>query len=142
MNYAILSNIVGLCARYYEPDTFQHCLRVAKHAVLNPAINGDDERASVYEMALCHDLIEDTDCTYEEVAEALICSIDYVENVLGLLTRKSRESYEEYICRLRSSKNKYAYIIKLCDIKDHLEQKETLTDSLKKRYLNILPVLL
>lgn len=142
MNYTILSNIIKLCTQYYKPDTFQHCLRVAKYAASNPAISNDDEREVIYKMALCHDLIEDTSCTYEEIAEASISSIDYIKNVLGLLTRQSSESYEEYICRLRSSKNKHAYIIKLCDIKDHLEQKETLTDSLKKRYLSILPTLL
>ena len=56
--------------------------------------------------------------------------------------RNTNETYDDYICRLRSSRNKLAYIVKLCDIKDHLTQKETLTDSLKERYLKALPVLL
>ena len=137
-----ISNVFELCATHYDSETLQHCVRVAKMAAANPAVESQDEREVIYQVALCHDLLEDTSCTTWDIAQAMNGSESFVENVIGLLTRNTDETYDDYIGRLRSSRNKIAYIVKLCDIKDHLTQKETLTDSLKERYLKVLPVLL
>ena len=138
-----LSDVIDLCVNYYgTPEAFQHCVRVAKMAATNPAIESQDEAEVIYQVALCHDLLEDTDCTMEEIAEATNSSMSFIENVLGLLTRKKDETYMDYIKRIRSSRNLYAYVIKLSDIKDHLNLDETLTDSLQERYVNALKILL
>lgn len=137
-----ISNVLELCISHYNTETLKHCIRVAKMAAANPAVESQDEQEVIYQVALCHDLLEDTSCTARDIAQAMNGSESFVENVLGLLTRNTDETYDDYICRLRSSRNKIAYIVKLCDIKDHLTQKETLTDSLKERYLKALPVLL
>ena len=137
-----ISNVLELCVSHYDAETLKHCIRVAKMAAANPAVESQDEQEVIYQVALCHDLLEDTSCTARDIAQAMNGSESFVKNVLGLLTRNTDETYDDYICRLRSSKNKIAYIVKLCDIKDHLTQKETLTDSLKERYLKVLPVLL
>jgi hypothetical protein len=62
--------------------------------------------------------------------------------VLGALTRQKSESYLDYIKRLKKNTSPYPYIIKLADMKDHLNQTDTLTEKLKEKYWNALPELL
>lgn len=82
-------------------------------------------------VALLHDILEDTEVTYEDLSKALPYII---VNDIFALTRKSDETYFEYIDRItKSAKN--VIIIKYYDILDHLHNKETLKPSLKKRYL-------
>lgn len=98
---------------------------------------------------MCHDLIEDTDCLYDEI-EALVYDIeidnwDDAENIIDpirILTKDRGISYENYIISIKESESVVAYIIKLADMKDHLLRKETLTDRLKEKYWNAIPHLL
>lgn len=82
-------------------------------------------------VALLHDILEDTETTYEDLLKVLPC--DIVDDIFAL-TRKSDETYFEYIDRITKSA-KSVIIIKYYDILDHLNNKETLKPSLKKRYL-------
>lgn len=82
-------------------------------------------------VALLHDILEDTEVTYEDLSKALPYVI---VNDIFALTRKSDETYFEYIDRITKSE-KSVIIIKYYDILDHLNNKETLKPSLKKRYL-------
>ncbi len=132
---------LSLCAKYYKPDTFQHCLRVASYAVSNVCLT-DGQREVVFQVAMCHDLLEDTDVTIEEICEATGSSKDFIENVLGALTKEKSETYVDYIKRVKKCNSTYPYIVKLADMKDHLMQKETLTDKLKEKYWEALPYLL
>ena len=79
-------------------------------------------------VGLLHDIIEDTDTTLDELPENIRVDI-------STLTRRSDETYFEYINRIKNYGSNRAIIVKLYDIKDHLEQKDTLTKSLEKRYL-------
>lgn len=82
-------------------------------------------------VALLHDILEDTEVTYEDLSKVL--PYDITRDIFAL-TRKSNETYFEYIYRItRSAKRVIA--IKYYDILDHLNNKETLNPSLKKRYL-------
>lgn len=107
-----------LLARY--PDsTYKHAERVAnkvKHL-------GNDYRV----LALLHDILEDS------TVGILAIDREYREDLLTL-TRNKNETYFEYIERVKKG-SKRARIVKLADLEDHLEQKSTLKDSLKKRYL-------
>lgn len=97
----------------------------------------------------------------QKQAECFISSVvdsvgDYVymfidSKVLERLTKKTSENYIDYIKRLRTLRDSsetdtidliVAYIVKLADMKDHLMQKDTLTDKLKEKYWNALPYLL
>ena len=82
-------------------------------------------------VALLHDILEDTEVTYEDLSKTLPYVI---VNDIFALTRKSNETYFEYIDRITKSK-KSVIIIKYYDILDHLNNKETLNPSLEKRYL-------
>ncbi len=102
-----------------------HAERVAKLA----EIYGKDYQ----NVALLHDILEDTDTTEEEIPE------EYREDIVTL-TRKDTETYSEYIERV-SKGSERAIIVKLLDIADHLSNKDTLKPSLEKRYLKAKEIL-
>ena len=83
-------------------------------------------------VALLHDILEDTEVTYEDLSKVL--PYDIVNDIFAL-TRKSNETYFEYIDRIITRSTKRVKIIKYYDILDHLNNKETLKPSLEKRYL-------
>lgn len=136
-----LLNVFNLCRYWYDDETFDHCLRVALYAASNPCvIDGYDKNLCIM-LAMCHDLLEDTSCKIEEIVKA-IGGERSVTEVMDLLTRREDEEYAAYIIRLKHSNNRYAYAVKLADMKDHLNQRETLTDYLRKKYWEALPELL
>ena len=137
----LIVNVMEMCEAYYEPKTYEHCLRVARNAINNVCLERD-EKQTAYIIGLCHDLLEDTAVIVEEIADVTDLNVDFLNDVLGALTKNKSETYVDYIKRLKDSKNKYSYIVKLADMKDHLSQKDTLTDRLKEKYWNALPELL
>lgn len=88
-------------------------------------------------VALLHDILEDTEVTYEDLSKAL--TYDIVNDIFTL-TRSSDETYFEYIDRITKN-TKRIIIIKYYDILDHLNNKETLKPSLEKRYLKAKEIL-
>ena len=143
MNYQRISSVLRLCASAYKLETYMHCLRVAEYAANNVVVKDDeDSRETAYILGLCHDLLEDTEVTLEHISEATGYSLDFLENVLGALTKQSDESYVDYIQRVKSNNSFYTYVVKLADMKDHLTQVNTLTDKLKEKYWKALPYLL
>lgn len=140
--YNATVKVISLCIRYYKPKTFEHCLRVANYAVENNCLVTDEQRQIAFIMAMCHDLLEDTQVSIEEICEATGFIESFVREVLGALTKEKDETYIEYINRLKASRSKYPYIVKLADMKDHLMQKDTLTERLKDKYWEAIPYLL
>ena len=87
-------------------------------------------------VALLHDIIEDTNITIEELALVESSNIDFtIINDIFTLTRKPNQTYFEYIDDIVTKGSRRAKTIKYYDILDHLNNKETLKPSLKKRYL-------
>lgn len=84
-------------------------------------------------IALLHDILEDTEVTTDDLFKALPYTSDIVNDIITL-TRKSDETYFEYIERITISTRRVV-VIKYYDILDHLNNKETLKPSLEKRYL-------
>ena len=140
--YRLIADTIIMCSKYYDIKTLQHCLRVAKYAVENVCLRSDDDRQIAFIIALCHDLLEDTNISIETIAEATELNVNFLANVLGALTRKKSETYLDYIKRLKQNQSPYPYIVKMADMKDHLSQKDTLTEKLKEKYWNVLPELL
>ena len=112
--------------RYPTEDLKNHALRVATYASYHGKI--------YYLIGLLHDIIEDTDTTLDELPEDIRTDI-------STLTRRSDETYFEYIDRVRNGSER-AIIVKLYDIKDHLQQKDTLSKSLENRYLKARDILM
>ena len=141
MNINILSKVLKFCSEKYNEKTFLHCIRVANYTIENPVLH-EDNKEDAYILAMFHDLLEDTDATIEELSELSGKSKEFLKYYLEPLTKNKEENYIDYIKRLKESKKTLSYLIKLACIKDHLVQKETLTDRLKEKYWNALPELL
>lgn len=111
----------------YPKDIKAHAVRVADMCIKH----GFDYMM----VGLLHDIIEDTDTTLDELPEDIRVDI-------STLTRRSDEIYFEYINRIKNYGSNRAITVKLYDIKDHLQQKDTLSKSLENRYLKARDILM
>ena len=169
MDIKLLSEIERFCEQYYDEATLKHVHRVANYVAESPILYTapHDTQDIAYVAALLHDIIEDNDNSkVQKQAIRFICRVGqsiyapHVEQsiyapveskVLERLTKKASESYIDYIKRLHTPQDGteaevtdfiVAYAVKLADMKDHLMQKDTLTDKLKEKYWEALPYLL
>lgn len=137
---------------YYSEVKYAHCKRVVNF--INPnapyyiqgllCLDEDKTTKSIKEdlidVAWLHDIYEDTSCPHLFQGD--------IEQALKLLTHnKLADDYCYYLSKIKSAaKNSYAgqlaYWVKIADMKDHLDQTQTLTDKLKEKYLGGLAVLL
>ncbi len=84
-----------------------------------------------YQVAgLFHDLIEDTDATYEELLE--LSNEDVVEAV-RLVTKEKGYKMSEYVQRIRN--NEMAKMLKLADRMHNLSQTHLASDSFRIKYI-------
>lgn len=133
-----VSEALRLAKHYYTEEGYNHAMRVAGYVAEMRMIpyNYQDECVA---LAIMHDLVEDTEYKPIQLPE-------YFGKALKLLTKEKDQSYKEYCKTLKESTTltygQCAYWVKLADMKDHLSQKETLTDKLKEKYLEGLAELL
>ena len=81
-------------------------------------------------VALLHDTLEDTETTYDELVREFGESV--AKNV-EILTRKSDETYKDYIRRV--SKTKLTKRVKIADLYNNTDKRRgPIPDSLKQRY--------
>lgn len=134
------SNVLKISEKFYDKNTFYHAIRVTVNVVNNNLIPAN-ELDNCINLALMHDLLEDTDFSLDEYSDYFDCRM---EACLRLLTKNKEDTYEHYLMSIKENYGNYpeAYWVKLADIKDHLTQIETLTDELKEKYLKALPCLL
>ena len=129
-----------LAEKYYSKEGYDHALRVMRCVENNFMIN-NDFKLTCMRLALMHDLLEDTEYKKED-------EIHYGFNkALLLLTKEKGKNYIDYIKNIKMQcEDDYftecAYYVKLMDVKDHLIQRETLTDKLKNKYTEALSYLL
>ena len=89
--------------------------------------------------ALLHDVIEDTDVTYDDLKE--VGFDDEVVEILSILTKDKGEDYTKYIDRIINSGNIHALNIKLVDLAHNMEvgriKNPSINDyeRINKRYL-------
>lgn len=137
--------IIRFCEEHYDAETFAHAMRVA---CISTTLSDHEDRGNFFVVGLCHDLIEDTDITTTDLHEFLSDShpdVNYgncVKYIEQLARSKETETYQEYIKRIKEKGDYYTKIIKIADLKDHLEQKDSLKESLKDRYVDALCELL
>lgn len=110
-----LSKAIALASKLFEctldksgKPYILHCLRVMNN------VNQKDEE--LMQIAVLHDVTEDTDYTIEDLAK-----IGFSSRVLSALTLlhhdKDKQDYDSYIKGI--STNKDATIVKLADLKDN-----------------------
>ena len=128
-----LLEVVKICEKWYNDNIFFHCSRVVRNLEADmlfqfiPQENQNDLRA----LAICHDLLEDTEIANSEDFNRLIELGVSMPN-LKTLTRNKNDSYDKYIQICLS--NPDTRIVKCADMCDHLSQKDTLTPRLKDKY--------
>ena len=69
--------------------------------------------------ALLHDVIEDTDVTYDDLRK--VGYNEEVIDILTILTKLKGEDYRDYIKRIIDSENYHAMNIKLADLKHNMD---------------------
>lgn len=147
----MINAIHELCKKYYEPSTYEHCVRVAKYACANTCVEDwDDYSITILEAsALLHDIIEDTPFWFSPSIRHKYFEdsvhgdlFDEIRQIVEILTKDADETYGAYCQRIKDSNNEYAYVIKLADMKDHLSLTDTLTPRLAAKYLDGLRYLL
>jgi len=113
-------------------DYINHPIRVALRCADDWYEMDDGEQvAENMQVALLHDVIENTHITLEDIKEEGFN--EYVTDLLETLTRKDGQSYVEYISDIAWG-NDFAYaatFIKKADIADNYQ---TATGSMKERY--------
>ena len=84
-------------------------------------------------VGLLHDLVEDTDTTFEELKEAGFS--DKVIEALKLVTKKEGESYPDFIDRIINSNNIIALKVKIKDMENNMDSNrlDKLPDDLKEK---------
>ena len=125
--------VLKICMEWYDVETIAHCARVVKNLEKDmlfeflPEENQNDLKA----LAICHDLLEDTEIVNSEDFNRLI-ELSVSMPKLKILTRNKNDSYNKYIQMCLS--NPDTRIVKCADMRDHLSQKTTLTPQLKDKY--------
>lgn len=132
----INDKLLEFCERYYDKDTMEHAKRVYYYA--QDSMWDAIERSIGGLVALCHDLLEDTSCTVKDLSK--LCSDPDFVIAVKILTKNKGEKYVAYCKRIKQASleclaGRIAWFVKLADIKDHLSQRDTLTDRLKEKYL-------
>ena len=132
-----------LCELYYTPSQLAHAKRVAQYCSDSVVIPMGLKRFCI-KLAYAHDLLKDT------AIDPIIFDAEFLSALKRLTHNKKAQSYAEYCKSIKMdgsicSANDWelaAWFVKLADMKDHLNLKDTLTDELKEKYLEGLAELL
>lgn len=103
---------------------------------------GDEDAMTV---ALLHDVVEDTEYTFEDMAREFPT---YIVDALRLVTHPESEAYEDYINRIKSSGDSIAIKVKVADLEHNMDlnripvKTQRDFDRVEKRYKPALKLLL
>lgn len=132
-----VKDALKIAREYYDEKSFYHAMRVAAY-VSNSNLIPNDKKETCVVIAMMHDLLEDTKFNSSYYFDSYDDNEWYMYKCLELLSKRENVQYEDYLREIKDNYENYpeAYWVKLADMKDHLNQKETLTDKLKEKYLN------
>lgn len=132
-----VKNALKITRKYYDEKTFYHAMRVAAYAANNNLIPPNKKEMCVV-IAMMHDLLEDTKFNLTDYLDYYDMDECHMIKCIELLSKKEDIQYSDYLRDIKENYENYpeAYWVKLADMKDHLNQKETLTETLKEKYLN------
>lgn len=131
-NYNSLIKVMDLAQKYYSKNKLKHAIRVAGFACADAQTRTNVDSLSAFIVGIAHDLLEDTECSHEELEQAI--GKNLMSSVI-ILTKSDDITYEDYITEVKLSNDPLAILVKKADIKDHFSQEETLTKKLIEKYL-------
>lgn len=131
-NYSSLIKVMDLAQKYYPKNKLKHAIRVAGFACADAQTRTNVNSLSAFIVGIAHDLLEDTECSHEELEQAI--GKNLISSVI-ILTKSDDITYEDYITEVKLSNDPLAILVKKADIKDHFSQEETLTKKLIEKYL-------
>lgn len=131
-NYNSLIKVMDLAQKYYPKNKLKHAIRVAGFACADAQTRTNVDSLSAFIVGIAHDLLEDTECSHEELEQAI--GKNLISSVI-ILTKSDDITYEDYITEVKLSNDPLAILVKKADIKDHFSQEETLTKKLIEKYL-------
>ena len=128
-NNDIIKDVCAFMIRKHGDQTdkvgkpyWMHPYRVMGYAtkiIIDFELHGYVDYLDIAVAADCHDLLEDTDTTIEELKELGVS--DRAVEIIQTCTRKEDESYDEFIRRIGEDVG--ATIVKLADLEDNLDVK-------------------
>lgn len=127
-----IAQVMSLAEKYYPKNKIKHAIRVANYAYEDAKSRNNVDTIAAFVVGIAHDLLEDTECSTEELERAI--GGVYLNTVLTL-TKDEDDTYANYIESIFASKDNLAILVKKADMKDHFMQEDTLTDKLLKKYL-------
>ena len=86
---------IALATKWYTKGKLAHSMRVANYAIQEAKLLGYDteETEEIFQVAILHDILEDTECPRNTVLETLY--YQSLTDALERLTHKEEDSYEE-----------------------------------------------
>lgn len=132
-----VKNALKIAREYYDEETFYHAMRVAAY-VSGSNLIPQNKREMCVIIAMMHDLLEDTEFNSSLYFDCYNTDDCHMFSCIELLSKKEDIQYADYLRDIKENYENYpkAYWVKLADMKDHLNQKETLTEKLKEKYIN------
>ena len=146
MTYEDMYRVFQCAKEHYSEKKWDHAKTVCEYVQDDTRymLMTDEEQNFVRAVAIAHDIIEDTKCSWSELQDCIededVRRQFYI--AVDLLTHKHEDSYDRYIDIIIRSKNIFAILVKQADMKDHIMRQTTLTKKLKEKYLPVMPRLL
>ena len=146
MKYKDMYQVFQCAKEHYSEKKWDHAKKVCEYVQEDTRymLMTDEEQNFVRAVAIAHDVIEDTKCSWSELQSCIededVRRQFYI--AVDLLTHKHEDSYDQYIDIIIRSKNVFAILVKQADMKDHIMRQTTLTKKLKEKYLSVMPKLL
>ena len=146
MTYDEFIAVYNVSIKHYSVKKKEHAISVLNYVMddCRYALMTDSEKYLLRAVAVAHDVIEDTKCSWSELQSGIKDEETRREFYIAvdLLTHRHEDSYIDYIDQIIKSENMFAIITKQADMKDHLMRKQTLTKKLKEKYEPVMPRLL
>lgn len=123
-------DVLVFAAQWLSGEQLKHAIRVMQYAQQMAQARGWCESAQrhISNVALLHDLLEDTNCPEEELGSDLLFYINLLTHYRDI------KFYDDYINKIFIF-NSLAILVKQADMKDHFCQLDTITPELIEKYL-------
>lgn len=123
----------GFARKVHEGQVDKQGRPYHEHALAVASLLPDGSDEIMLHAAMLHDVLEDTDVTKEDLHNLGYSS--HVIDIIDTVTRKSEETYVEFISRIAASRSSKAIKVKIADLTHNTdESRGPMSESLRVRY--------